>query len=285
VQQPVGEAEAMRPRGQQGIALIAVLWALTLLSIIAALLSLETRTGTRIAENMADAATARVAADAGIQRAILDLAARHRKFRADGTVYGWHFADSNVRISIQDEGGKINLNLAPQDLLTALFASVGVEPNPAKSLAEAIVDFRDEDDYKHPNGAEEFDYRAAELPWGPKNAPFAAVEELRQVLGMTPEIYQLVAPDLTIYTSTPLVNAVLASKRLTATLSQAGSAYLLGYPGMAYSIRAEADSFSGGVFVREAVVEPVPEAGIPRIVSWQQGAPRLASIAGPNPRR
>jgi general secretion pathway protein K len=259
----------MRPRGQQGIALIAVLWALTLLSIIAALLSLETRTGTRIAENMADAATARVAADAGIQRAILDLAARDRTFRADGTVYVWRFANSNVRISIQDEGGKINLNLAPEELLRALFASVGVDPDTAKSLPDAIVDFRDEDDYKHLNGAEEADYRAAGLAWGPKNAPFGTVEELRQVLGMTAEIYELVAPNLTIYTSVPSINPVLANKRLTATLRKEASAYLTGYPGMAYSIRAEANSFNGGVLVREAVVRPVPETGIPRIVSWQ----------------
>jgi general secretion pathway protein K len=258
----------MRPRGQQGIALIAVLWALTLLSIIAALLSLETRTGTRIAENMADAATARVAADAGIQRAILDLAARHRKFRADGTVYGWHFADSNVRISIQDEGGKINLNLAPQDLLTALFASVGVEPNPAKSLAEAIVDFRDEDDYKHPNGAEEFDYRAAELPWGPKNADFEAVEELQQVLGMTAAIYELVAPDLTIYSAEAAIPRTKGGEQIAEILLTAGVKHPLMLPRIAYSIRSEAQSPSGGSFVRQAVVQ-LPKTSLPSILSWR----------------
>ena len=39
------------------------------------------------------------------------------------------------------------------------------------------------------------------LAWhlGPKNAPFEAVEELEQVLGMTPNLYERVAPYLTTY--------------------------------------------------------------------------------------
>src|SRR6185503_6495553 len=65
--------EMIRDGSEAGIALIAVLWTLILLSIIAAALSLETRSSTRIARNMAENATARAAADSGIQRAILDL--------------------------------------------------------------------------------------------------------------------------------------------------------------------------------------------------------------------
>ena len=71
----------MRGRSEEGIALIAVLWTLTLLSLIAAALSFETRINDRVARNMADSAATRAAADAGIERAILDLvdALRHGK--------------------------------------------------------------------------------------------------------------------------------------------------------------------------------------------------------------
>jgi hypothetical protein len=45
------------------------------------------------------------------------------KFRPDGTVYAWPFGDSMVYISIRDELGKVNLNQAPETLLSALFVS------------------------------------------------------------------------------------------------------------------------------------------------------------------
>src|SRR5262245_31948315 len=87
------------PDGKEhGVALIAVLWLLALLSIIAALLSSQTRSDARIARNTADQAVVRAAADAGIERAILDLisypkATDPRKFNGDGRVYYWRFGN------------------------------------------------------------------------------------------------------------------------------------------------------------------------------------------------
>ncbi len=147
--------EAMSDKREEGVALVAVLWTLTLLSIIAAALSWESRSSARIARNMADNAAARVAADAGIQRAILDLVTVPdvKKFRTDGAVYVWMFANSTVQISLQDEASKIDLNKAPEAALAALFDSVGVDPVKAQSLADAIADFRDPDNFSRPRGA------------------------------------------------------------------------------------------------------------------------------------
>src|SRR5262245_37240172 len=106
--------ELAKSKGEEGIALIAVLWVLTLLSLIVASFALETRTSANVTLNMADNAAVRAAADAGIQRAILDLEASpsptsdNEKIRVDGTVYPWLFADSKVHISIQDEASKVN---------------------------------------------------------------------------------------------------------------------------------------------------------------------------------
>jgi general secretion pathway protein K len=265
----------MSHRSEEGIALIAVLWALTLLSLIAAALIAETRSSTHVAHNMADKAAARAAADAGIERVILDLKSLNtdKTFHADGTVYAWRFADGIVRISLRDETGKVNLNKAPEELLAALFASAGVDPGTAESLADAVADFRDKDGFVRPHGAEAADYRAAGLAWGPKNAPFHTVAELQQVLGMTAEIFDLVAPNLTTYTLGATLNPSLASGRLTAALRQAGLEQGLNYRGfgIAYLIRAEATTVNGGVFVREAVVQ-LPDSPVQTIVDWRQGA-------------
>ncbi len=200
---------SMRASSQEGIALVAVLWVLVMLSIVAASLCLEVRTRALIARNTADNAAARASADAGIQRAILDLiAGRH----VSETPYDWRFANHFVRISVRDEASKIDVNMAPPALLAALFNSVGVDSYRAQSLADAIADFRDADNFTHPHGAEEAEYKTAGLHWGPKNAPFESLEELQQVLGMTPDTYKLVAPDLTIYTISGGTNMV--SKRV-----------------------------------------------------------------------
>jgi general secretion pathway protein K len=268
--------EAMSDRREEGIALIAVLWTLMLLSIIAAALSLETHSSTRIARNMAENAVARAAADAGIQRALLDLEASTGaptaagRFRTDGTVYGWQFANCMVHISVKDEAFKIDLNKAPEALLAALFASVGVDPGKAQSLADAIADFRDADNLTHPQGAEEAEYRDAGLAWGPKNAPFQTVEELQQVFGMTAEIYKRVASDLSVYSVTATVPTAV-DERFARILRQAGfnSASLATAPSIVFSIRAEAKSANGGVFVRQAIVQRGSW-----ILSWQQGGPK-----------
>ena len=273
-----------RNRSEEGIALMAVLWMLILLSIVAAALSLETRSSTRIARNMTENAAAREAADAGIQRAILDLATSTgaptdgpRKFRADGTVYNWPFANCTVHISVRDEGSKINLNQAPEALLAALFTSVGVDPGEAQSLADAVADFRDPDNLVRPHGAEDADYRAAGLEWGPKNAPFQTIEELQQILGMTPEIYARVAPDLTVHSGGTAINPTLVSTRptepLPGILHHAGFKYFVDADAVAgYSIRVEAKSSRGAVFLREAVVQFLPTGpyeSYPWILSWR----------------
>src|SRR5262249_35577677 len=180
---------------------------------------------THIARNMAENAAAREAADAGVQRAILDLGGSTNiptsaKLRTDGTAYSWQFGNCAVRISIQDEASKIDLNQAPVELLSALFELQGIERGNAQSLADAIADFRDPDDVRHAHGAEANEYRDAGLAWGPKNAPFQSVEELQQVLGMTANIYREVASKLTTYYFADKINTA-PNEQLSQLLRQA----------------------------------------------------------------
>lgn len=267
-------------RSEQGIALIAVIWALVLLSIIAANISVDASTSTRITRNIDESAVAQAAADAGIQRAILDLetsttTAGAAGFRSDGTVYAWRFSNSTVLISIKDEASKIDLNKAPEALFAALFESIGVDPDQAESLADAIADFRDADDLKHLKGAEKAEYRAAGLEWDPKNAPFQTIEELQQVLGMTAEIYDRVAPDLSVFALTSTLPAT-DDEQLMRIISQAGfePPPVATSPRAVFSIRAEAKTDNRGVFTRQAIVqlsagEATAQSG-PLILSWDK---------------
>ncbi len=193
---------ARRLAGRRGLALVAVLWGLTLLALMTASFTSTTRTEVNLAFNALESARAELIAEAGVQRSILGLLAIDQEseaWRADGSVYGWRFEDSEIRVSVQDEGGKIDLNVAQPELLRALFISVDVAPERADALVDAILDFRDSDDLRQQNGAEDDDYEQAGLQHDSKDAPFNSVEELNQVFGMSAEVFRRVAPALTVY--------------------------------------------------------------------------------------
>ncbi|MDX1483405.1 MAG: type II secretion system protein GspK, partial [Alphaproteobacteria bacterium] len=124
---------------QRGIALVAVLWALVLLAVIAATVSRESRTQSRLARNFVDGAQAEALADGGVHRAIdgLSRPVAAGGWRVDGTVYGWRRPDGEVRIRIEDEGGKVDLNRAGAALLRDLFLAAGAEP--ARAIATPTI--------------------------------------------------------------------------------------------------------------------------------------------------
>jgi len=202
-------------RRERGFALLMVLWTLMLLALLATVYGSNARTEVLLARNLVTNAQAEALADAGIFRAAAGLTRQPREggFRGNGQVYIWRPSLQGpdvraaaaagpldeVRFTVRDEGGKVDLNHAPAPLLRELFVAVGVKPEAGAALADAIVDFRDEDQEKQPNGAEAREYKRAGMAWGPKNKPFDVVDELIYVLGITPEIYRKVAPLVTVW--------------------------------------------------------------------------------------
>ena len=261
---------------ERGVALIAVLWTLALLAVVAGSLSLESRTDARLARNLIENANARCAADAGINRAIFDLLIVRRgsgtaTFVPDGRTRVWKFGQATVRITLIDDLTKVNLNLAPVHLLSRLLVSVGVESAKANQLANSISEYRGTAPRQL---SQESLYQAAGLGWGPKRMPFEALEEVQQVVGMTPDIYERIAPHITIYSIAGVVLSGSENKGLSSLVEETGSGLesIRNSPQTAFSIRAEARGPNSAVFIREAVVQLIPESPNPvRILSWRQG--------------
>jgi general secretion pathway protein K len=287
---------------QRGIALIAVLWVMTLLAAIAGAFMISTRTEVRVAQNLVGQAQARALADAGVQRAIAGLLAPEsdRRWMADGRVYSWEFAGGHVDIAIEDEGGKVDLNAAPIEMLAGIFKAVGIPAPKAQALADAIADWRDEDELRRPDGAEDAEYRAAGLAHGTPDRPLEANEVLLNVLGVTPEIYQRVAPWVTVYSRGSGVNPATASRTALAAVPniteadidaivaarnldprnasvalarfQVYARYLARPTANVYTVRAQGRHAGGAIFVREAVVRLGGDADRPfAFQAWRQG--------------
>ena len=205
---------------QRGVALLLVLWLLVLMTIIIGVYALLTRTEALQARFLLDTTRAQYAAEAGIHRAAYEMFNPDIETRwvGDGRPYTIEFGRATVEIRITDESGKININQVNVDLLTELFLQKGVDELAAVSLADAILDWRDNDDFPLEYGAEIEDYDAAGYPYGPANQPFQTVDEVQQVIGMTQQLYGQIRDKITVVGGSMSPNPAFASADLVALL-------------------------------------------------------------------
>ncbi len=204
------------PAGESGIALIAVLWLTVLLTVIASGFAFSMRGEALAARNALSLAQARAAADGAVERMAFELS-RPRNlpdvWQADGVPRTWQDGEIRITAAAVDEASRIDLNAAPDTFLKGLLQNVGgLDPDSAQRVVDAIVDWRDADDLRRPNGAEEADYRAAGRSYKPANAAFTTIGELQRVLGMTPALMLRIADSLTVYSRQPGINTATASR-------------------------------------------------------------------------
>jgi general secretion pathway protein K len=208
-------------RGNRGFALIIVLWAGVLLSVIAASFAFTMRVETRLAGNLVERAQAEAIAEAGIRRGIVALLAHPRDPRwvTDGRVYELPLDDGRMLIRLRSENGKIDLNGAPEALIQGLLRSLAEsgelsDPGRAQSIAAAILDWRDPDNRVRSDGAEDRNYKGSGLPFGARDGAFLSVAELNLVLGVDADAYAQLAPWVTVYSWAPQVDPMTAPRQV-----------------------------------------------------------------------
>jgi len=203
------------PVRMRGAALLLVLWLIALLTALVGAFALTASVEGLQGRVLHRGVIAGEVARAGLEYALVRAADPdpRRQWLPDGRPYHWTFGDARVDVSLVDENGKIDLNQADLPLLASLFQNVGgLENTQARTLAAAVLDWRDPDSLTQPEGgAEDGEYAAAERPYGAKDAPFESVAELEQVLGMTPALYAKLAPDLTVYSGRTRPDPAFAS--------------------------------------------------------------------------
>jgi general secretion pathway protein K len=199
-------------RKERGLALISVLWGISILAIIATLALSASLSNGRIEANSWAAIRGRELAEASIMRAILGLTDERpdQRWRIDGVPQAFTFDGIPVTVSVQDELGKIDLNTARDDILRGLFHAAVADSDLADALTDRVLDWRRPGQQRRLNGATEEDYRNAGSPFRPRGSAFQTIDELKLVLGMTPEIFDGVAPAVTVYSQRPTIDPATA---------------------------------------------------------------------------
>jgi general secretion pathway protein K len=186
---------------QQGIALVMVLWILLLVTISTGAYTLMARMDQLEAHTVISSTRARMAAESGINLAVLSLRDPDELTRmvADGRPYTIKVQDVFVEIQVTDERGKLGINSADEPTLLQLFQAHGLEEDEAVYLAAAVLDWTDVDEIERANGAELSSYSSAGLDVGPGNRPFLMIEEILQVVGMPWDLFKKMEPGLTVF--------------------------------------------------------------------------------------
>jgi general secretion pathway protein K len=296
-------ARLMRVRTQSGVALILVLWMLALLSVIAGNLVFSSRTTLLVASNLYSRARAEALADAGVHKAMQELTrppTDPQRWKGDGRTHLWNFQGETLRVTLRDESAKVDLNTAPTVLLKGLFRAVGVADPDADALADAVADWRDTDDLRSLHGAEKADYAASGRDYGPSNAPFETIEELRQVMGMSDDLFRKLEPLVTVHSRQAGINSAVAPREVLLALPGAtpeqvdfflGERSVLleqglpapafpgaqglsaGSAGLVFSIQVEVQLSDNVHFFREAVVRLTGNIREPpTILAWRAPA-------------
>lgn len=280
--------------GKQGVALLSVLWAISLLSLIAAVLVSSMVASRRDVHDRLQHARWEALGEAGLNLAILSVMDpdRNTRWRVDGVPRQVPFGDETLRITIEDEYGRIDINAADSTTLQRVFGWAGLSDSEAEGLTDKIVDWRDADTMRQPSGAEGEDYRVAGIGQVPRDGPFQTTDEIKLVMGMNETTYERVAPLLTVYSHKAMVNPYTASSSVREALSngpdQAASVAQTGVGGAIvngvvasgialanWPLRVRVDVMNGEAvaFSMEAVIRLTSEPHRPVLIQWYQELP------------
>ena len=281
-----------------------VLWITILLATIAVGMSQDSRTQTLLTRNQLALAKARALADGAVERAMYEHLRPpfpDKVWFPNGAVHGWEEDGARLAVSVANESGRIDINVAREPLLKGLFYSAaGLKSEDVDRLVDAIQDWKDADDAKRLHGAEAPEYRAAGLNYVPANAPFETIEEVQRVLGMTPEIYAKIADLITVHSRQQGIDERVASRSVLLSIPNITPEIVDTYiqqrelarannqqpPPLPQAVGLQSRSEAvlhinatvrmpdGEIFVREVVVQPTGNPKRPlQYLAWREGVP------------
>ncbi|MFC3228228.1 hypothetical protein ACFOGJ_13365 [Marinibaculum pumilum] len=274
-----------RRAGDEGVAIIAALWAASLAAVIVISVSQLTRADAGTVRDRGALAQLHAATDAAINVAILAmLGPQQTQPPVTGRPFKIDVAGHSSTVTVLDEAGRIDLNRANAATLKLVLASAGSDGAEADDLVRRIMQHRTPPQDSLGGGG---DSGGATIGYSPASIPFQTVGDLRWVPGMNAALYDRVAPLLTVYSQAADVDPTFATDRVLAlfagvspvakqALDERRAAARDGRPppespgvalGHAYTIAAEAkDPSSGAVARRTAVVRLTGQQDAPLLV-------------------
>jgi len=247
---------------QNGMVLLMVLVIVALLSSLLVEFAFSTFVDLRLTETYRDSTRAYYLAKGGIRAGRMLLQDDKNNYDSldelwSQGVTNYPVGDGNVSIHIEDQGGKLDLNLiynkstlgpnpVNRDRMERLFTNLQLN-NPG-GLVDSLLDWIDADDTPGPDGAEDQYYMSLDPPYHCKNGPLDSLDELALIKGFTPEVITAIRPYVTVYGSEK-ININTASAEVL----------------MAYSDSPEIDQTAAEDIINMRTQQPFTAATLPEI--------------------
>jgi general secretion pathway protein K len=131
--------------------------------------------------------------------------------------YSLELGGKPYHVFIEDEASKLNVNLLTKenrDIFERLLMVRGIDQQDARAITDNLLDWLDEDDRAQTSDSESKYYASLSEPYPPRNGPLTSLEELILVKGVSPEVYERIKNDLTIYGNEMKIDINSASREV-----------------------------------------------------------------------
>jgi general secretion pathway protein K len=186
-------------RSVQGVALIAVLWIVLLLTVMATAIATRSVEGRWAAARGGQSASLDTSADSAIRLTLAALIANVRvPDRPIPVLTTRMIGDDQIELTVEQESGRIDVNTVEEPLLLAYLRAAEWDSTSAQQFVNRLRDWQDTDDVEREGGLERDGYAARGAKGLPRNGPMASIEELRHIPGaekLSPELLE----GLTVY--------------------------------------------------------------------------------------
>ena len=202
-----------------GFILVAVLWILGGLAVLAAVYALYVVNAATSLEANNDRIQTDASVSAALELTAYYLSAVKEGERPTSGQFNFRVGSSNVAVGFLSESARIDLNSAAPPLLAGLFSVLGADAEAANSYAERVVGWRTNATNPNPDQDKEITaYRNAGLTYNPRQAPFTNTNELWLVLGLPPALVERALGFVTVFSGMPNVNVMDAAPEVVAAL-------------------------------------------------------------------
>lgn len=206
----------------RGFIVVAVLWIVAALAALAGIYAVSVRIGAVSLTEYDRRLRAQAAAAAGVELAVarLAVAPKDRPFTGD---FAFEIGGYTTKVEFQSENARIDLNLAPREMLLRVFAAAGADSDAAEAFANRVVARRTPADATE--GEDVAFARSVGRTIGPTRGLFQHPYEIA-TLGIPADIVARALPYFTVYSGQAAINPLSASSDVLALLPGLTSARL-----------------------------------------------------------
>ena len=199
-----------------GFILIAVLWILGALSVLASIYAVYVLNTASAFAAYDDHLKAEALVSAALELTAYRQQATGAQSRPTHGRFEFRLRQAHVAVEYRSEAARIDLNKAPKQLLAGLFFALGARPDDADVYANRIIGWRTAPSKNQ--DSEAVAYRMARFGYQPRGAAFPHVNELSLVRDLPKALVERALPFLTVYSGHAQVNVLDAAPEVIAAL-------------------------------------------------------------------